>query len=348
MSVLNSEDLLLTARKDLRKAQLMLRKELPLEVVERMTQDRIRRWYEYYGGDVYCSFSAGKHSNVLLHIVRNTINAGYKNQLVPGVFFDTGLEYPSIRKLAQETEGITMLRPEKKHKEILDEYGFPVVSKRISRAISDVQKLGHDCWSMRCFNGQETGRYDFRKYEYLIHSGYKISNKCCYYSKHEPAKRYFKETGRVPFVGTLAEESNERKNAYIKVGCNGFQKEEPTSNPLSFWSEQHILEYHLKYNLKLANEYGDIISQEKIIRTENGIKAVSHLKTTGVQSTGCVYCAYGCHMEKGINRFQRLYITHPKHWKYCMYELGMKGILDYMNIPTIPTSDMYNNIGLAM
>ena len=60
--------------------------------------------------------------------------------------------------------------------------------------------------------------------------------------------------------------------------------------------------------------------------------------TTGEKRTGCVFCAFGAHLEKAPNRFQRLKITHPKLWDYCMrpweeHGLGMRQVLEYIGIP---------------
>ena len=50
--------------------QLQQKQSLPLEAKIAMTQQRIREWYEHWDGEVYVSFSGGKDSTVLLHIVR--------------------------------------------------------------------------------------------------------------------------------------------------------------------------------------------------------------------------------------------------------------------------------------
>ena len=47
----------------------------------------------------------------------------------------------------------------------------------------------------------------------------------------------------------------------------------------------------------------------------------------------CVYCAFGVHLEKEPNRYQRLEITHPQLYNYCMDKLGFKEVCEYMNIP---------------
>ena len=61
---------------------------LPLEAKIRMTQQRIRQWYDHWDGEVYVSSSGGKDSTVLKHLVDNT--SGVYD--VPAVFVNPGLE----------------------------------------------------------------------------------------------------------------------------------------------------------------------------------------------------------------------------------------------------------------
>lgn len=42
------------------------------------------------------------------------------------------------------------------------------------------------------------------------------------------------------------------------------------------------------------------------------------LHCTGCQRTGCMFCAFGAHLEKGENRFERMKHTHPKHYDFCI------------------------------
>lgn len=67
---------------------------LPLDIKIRMTKERIKQWYEYWDGMVYVSFSGGKDSTVLKHIVDSIYDD------VPSLFVNTGLEYPEIQKFA--------------------------------------------------------------------------------------------------------------------------------------------------------------------------------------------------------------------------------------------------------
>lgn len=69
---------------------------LPLSLKVRLTQQRIREWVNHYGVDgIYVSFSGGKDSTVLLHLVRDMFPD------VVGVFCDTGLEFPEIRQFVR-------------------------------------------------------------------------------------------------------------------------------------------------------------------------------------------------------------------------------------------------------
>ena len=139
--------------------------------------------------------------------------------------------------------------------------------------------------------------------------------------KKEPVKRYEKQTGRVSFIGTLAEESSLRQQSYLKTGCNAFDSKRPNSTPLAFWKEQDILKYIYDNKLTINKAYGDIICKD------------GNYSTTKCDRTGCIYCGFGVHLEKEPNRYQRLELTHTQLHDYCMNKLGFKEVCEYMNIP---------------
>lgn len=57
--------------------ELKMLQALPLDLKIRRTQQRIREWVDYWGKDHVCvSFSGGKDSTVLLHIVRDMFMYG--------------------------------------------------------------------------------------------------------------------------------------------------------------------------------------------------------------------------------------------------------------------------------
>jgi 3'-phosphoadenosine 5'-phosphosulfate sulfotransferase (PAPS reductase)/FAD synthetase len=268
---------------------------------------------------IYVSFSGGKDSTVLLHLVRSVLpNA-------PAVFTDTGLEFPEIKEFVKKQDNVIILRPEMGFKQVIEKYGYPLISKQEA---AKIRKLRHSKLSDRyrnyLLNGDERGRYGMlaKKWQYLIEAPFDISEKCCDIMKKKPMKKYGKETGRVPIVGTMACESRMRELVWYQHGCNMYDKRSAKSAPMSFWTEQDVLQYIKDNNLEYASIYGQIIE-------DNG-----KLRLSGLQRSGCVYCGFGCHLEKAPNRFQRLKQTHPKLWDYCMRKSGlnMREVLEYIGV----------------
>ena len=131
--------------------ELKMLQALPLEVKILKTQLRIKEWYEYFNGDVYVSFSEGKDSTVLLDIVRRL----YPD--VEAVFVDTGLEYPEIRQFVKSFENVTWLKPKMSFKDVCLKYGFPFISKEVSKRVYDFkseQSRGVYGYAGRMFDGK--------------------------------------------------------------------------------------------------------------------------------------------------------------------------------------------------
>lgn len=297
---------------------------LPLEQKIIMSKQRIRQWYEHYDGEVYVSFSGGKDSTVLLHLVRSL----YPD--VEAVFCDTGLEYPEIKEFVRTFENVTWIRPKMSFRQVIQQYGYPVSSKELSRKIK-YARLGAS-WTMKYIDGSAVdsegrpSRYRVsERWKCLLNADFLVSNDCCDVMKKAPFKKFTKESGKFPFVGTLAFESILRQQSWIRTGCNSFEGKSPKSQPLSFWTEQDILQYIKQNNLSIASVYGDIVEES------------DKLKTTNCDRTGCMFCMFGCHLEKEPNRFQRMKVTHPQIYEYCMKPieeggLGLAKVLDYINV----------------
>ena len=292
---------------------------LPLEAKINMTKNRIRWWLNEY--DAYVSFSGGKDSTVLLHIARQI------SPSIPAVFIDTGLEYPELREFVKTVPNVTWIKPEMNFRKVIETYGYPIISKRIASYVSSA-KNNPNCVRAKYLKGEiENTLFGGNgKWSFLIDSPFKISDYCCTKMKKEPNKRYAKQTGRKPIFATMACESVNRKQDWLKNGCNAYDSNEPKSKPMSFWTEQDVLEYLKKYDVPYASVYGDIVQGED-----------GKLHTTGCDRTGCVFCGFGCHLEKEPNRFQRLKVTHPKLWDYCMRSwseggLGMRSVLEYIGV----------------
>ena len=147
-----------------------------------------------------------------------------------------------------------------------------------------------------------------------------ISHYCCQKIKKDPLNAYKKRTGRYPIMATMAEESRVRKQAWLRTGCNAFEGK-IQSKPMSFWTEQDVMQYIIKNDIEICSVYGDIVAVD-----EDGNEYDPHtlltdgckLKCTGCDRTGCIYCGFGAHLEKGVTRFQRLAWTHPRQYEYCI------------------------------
>lgn len=324
------------------RTELIQMQSIPLSIKVRMTENRIQEWVDSFGLDgVYVSFSGGKDSTVLLDIARNL----YPDLLA--VFVDTGLEYPEVRNFVHTYENVIWLKPKKNFRQVIDEYGYPLISKEVAdkiqgarhyvQAVQEAQKnktgvLPRETARYKQVMGTYLNRngkssiYNLQKYKFLLDAPFEISAKCCDVMKKSPVHTFAHKTGRKPITAQMASESFLREQQWLKNGCNGFQMHSPISNPMAFWTEQDVLFYIKIHNLPIASVYGEIV--------EDSIKK-SFLKTTGCQRTGCMFCGFGCHLEKE-SRYKNMKITHPAQYDYIMRPkeeggLNYKAVIDWLN-----------------
>ena len=299
---------------------------MPLEAKVLMTKARIREFYTGYGsikgyGNCYVSFSGGKDSTVLLHIARQLYPE------IPAVFSNTGLEYPEIQAFVKRHENVTVVRPKMQFSEVISKYGYPLIGKEVAKAIYYARRIGNSKnYGRRTIVGEYETRgrgnaFDRRKWMPLATEiPVAISDYCCSVIKKRPIKQFQKKIQAYPIYATMAEESQLRLLGWLRTGCNSFDGN-VHSKPMSFWTEQDVLRYIVQNDLEYASVYGDIVAVD-----DEGNEYDSHgmlmdgckLRCTGCQRTGCIYCAFGAHLEKGETRFQRLARTHPRQYEYCM------------------------------
>ena len=296
--------------------ELRQMQSLPLRAKIQMTRQRIRGWVEEFGEDgVYISFSGGKDSTVLLDIVRKD----YPN--IEAIFVNTGLEYPAVRSFALSKENVTELRPDMNFREVLIKYGYPIIGKEVSRSVGDVQKLGKDCFAYRMFDGSMKGSfYDKSRYSFLLKAPFKISSKCCDTMKKKPLHKASRE--KKPITAQMADESRQRLSQWIQNGCNAFELKSPISNPMSFWTENDVLQYIHENRLEISEAYGKVIVKNDGIDGQINIHDYirdyrdCQYETTGGKRTGCIFCGFGILHDK--QRFVRLSEQEPKLCDYVM------------------------------
>lgn len=297
------------------KEDLKYFQSMPLDIKVAMTRTRIREWVNYFGeSGVYVSFSGGKDSTVLLHLVREL----YPD--VPAVFVNTGLEYPEIQSFVKSFDNVTILKPAMRFDKVIQTYGYPVISKEVCHKVYGARRGAP--WAIKFVNGEsldsrgEKSRYNIEKYKPLLETDFCVSSICCDVMKKSPAHKYARINDRKPIIATMAAESMLRTQKWIQNGCNAFDIKEPVSNPMSFWTENDVLQYIHENNIPIASVYGDIIKddgQMSMFESNEGCK----FRTSGCDRTGCIFCGFGAHMEQE-SRFKRLKETHPKQYNYCI------------------------------
>ncbi|MFW5891416.1 MAG: phosphoadenosine phosphosulfate reductase family protein [bacterium] len=289
---------------------LKTRQAYDLDLKIMFSKQRIEEFYIKMHGKVYISFSGGKDSTVLLHLVRSIYPK------VPAVFVDTGLEYPEIREFVKSIDNVIWLKPEMNFRRVLEKYGYPVISKENALKIRQAQTLDKKSHSyiLRMEGIKSNGDISKigkipEKWKYLVESDIPISEKCCDVIKKKPIHKFEKESELKGFIGTMASDSRIRKISYNRTGCNSFLQGKEKSQPLGFWLEEDIWDYIKEFNIPYSKIYD-----------------------MGYSRTGCMFCMFGVHMEKEPNRFQRMQKTHPKQYDYCMNKLGCKKILKILGV----------------
>ena len=197
---------------------------------------------------------------------------------------------------------------------------------------------------------KDRSQFSQERYQFLLEAPFEISNKCCNRMKKDPLANYSKKNERYYITAQMASESRLRTQKWLQHGCNAYDAKKPISNPMSFWVDQDVLLFIKTNNTPICSVYGEIKTEDEIdgqmtIGDVLGEKELFDLdrptlKTTGCNRTGCLYCGFGCHLEKpGEGRFERLKVTHPQIYDYIMRPwdengkqgLNYKEIIDWIN-----------------
>lgn len=194
------------------KEELKRLQALPLAEKIDLSKLRIVEWYEHYDGKVSVSYSGGKDSTVLLHLVRSIYPE------VPAVYADTRLDFPEVREHVKNTDNVIWLTPKLNFRQVIDEYGYCYPSKEVAKYIEAAKR--NVPYAIKAFTEKSTlgdkpkqFLQSVSKWKWLLNADIKISEKCCHIMKERPIKKFLKENGLTTYVGIMAYESLRRKMA---------------------------------------------------------------------------------------------------------------------------------------
>ena len=289
-------------KKKLKKAQMTAMQNLPYNIKVRRAEIRAHEFISTLDGmglEAHVSVG-GLDSITLLYFLRSIgIN-------VPAISVSS-LEDKSIQKIHKEI-GVISLSPGKSKTQILNEFGFPVISKRIAGKIETLQHPTEKNKTVRhaIITGECGAQGHFAKNSRMklpqkwleLFAGYEnenedvnykiapflVSNKCCLYMKEQPCDKWAKEHNSKPFLGLMASEGGQREDALVEHGCNYFGKNVIRSAPFAPFLRQDLLQLAIDLKVPVPEIYGSI---ER--------KADGTLYTTKAQRTGCSMC--GCPSE---------------------------------------------------
>lgn len=323
---------------------------LPYSAKVNMAKRRIREWadlcYDY--GKSYAVSVGGLDSITLLKLCRETLHED-----VPGISVSS-LEDKSVQAVHKEM-GVIPIKPLKSKVQILQEYGFPVVSKQAAAKIARLQVPGDTSPIIRAYMTGEEGAWggyktnlrfklpdkwvrlfgglyaDMRPDLACQCAPFKVSDQCCYWLKELPMQQYQEEHQIWPFLGLMQSEGGRRQYSLRLHGCNYVGETTARSCPLNYFSRHDLLQLALDLDVHVPDIYGEIACDED-----------GTLYTTKAQRTGCSMCGFGIHLDKRPHHFDLLREQNPKEWEFWMYrcctdpdtgdQFGWGRVLDYIGV----------------
>lgn len=322
---------------------------LPYEVKKRRAAERVHEFIrEMDKRGCNCHVSVGGLDSITLLLFIRSL--GYD---IPAISV-SNVEDKSIQKVHKELD-IEVVRSYKTKVQVLNEVGFPVISKKIAGKIDTLQHpteknktvrhaiITGECGEQGHF--AKNSKMQLPKKWLQLFGGYEnenegvnyqvpdflVSNRCCYYIKEKPCDDWAKAHNSYPFLGMMASEGGQREDAIIDHGCNYYGKTVMRSAPFGPFYRQDLLQLALDLDVPVPEIYGEIA------RKPDGT-----LYTTKAQRTGCGMCGFGIHLEKRPHRFDMLREHNEKEWHFWMYEcctdkntgekFGWGRVLDYIGV----------------
>lgn len=303
------------------------RMALPYGAKVNMAKRRIREWADFCweNGKNYAVSVGGLDSITLLALARETLREN-----VPGISVSI-LEDRSIQQVHKEM-GVIPVKPLKSKVQILQEYGFPVVSKQAAAKIARLQVPDDPSPIIRAYMTGDEGAWGGYKHNEKFKlpdtwvelfgglyadmrpdlkckiAPFKVSDQCCYWLKELPVQLYQEEHSIWPFLGLMQSEGGRRQYSLRAHGCNYVGESTARSCPFNYFYRQDLLQLALDLKVHVPEIYGEIV------REPDGT-----LQTTKAQRTGCSMCGFGIHLDGRPHHFDMLREQNPKEWEFWMY-----------------------------
>lgn len=358
-------------------ADFMAKEKMPYDFKRKYAAIRAREFMEECerrGLDYHVSVG-GLDSIVLFLFLHSIgicppgISVSYlEDQSIQRVHTALGIEklQSAVREVKPDGTVIRWAKPQ-----IIQEFGFPVLSKEIAAKIELLQNPTEKNSTVRhAIITGETGEYGGYQTDSRMRlsqvwldkfggadaegaaigykaAPFKVSSKCCYYLKEKPCDDWAKEHNSVPYLGLMASEGGRRAKSLRVNGCNYFGETVIRSAPFAIFNRQDLLTLAIEMD-EWYSVHWHQFSDRKIKTIVPAIYGVikrepdGMLRTTKAQRTGCSMCGFGIHMEKRPHRFDMKREENPKEWEWLMYRLvkdpetgeeyGWGRVLDYVGV----------------
>ena len=259
---------------------------------------------KYGEENFYISFSGGKDSTVLHHL----IDLALPNNRIPRVYSNTGIDLIEVTKFVKELalndDRIIMIKPSLPVKETLEKYGYPFKSKLHSYLLEKYQRLGMTI-GVRNYLGIGDKPHlrtcpNKLRYQFSEEFNIKISDKCCLEMKEKPLTKWAKENNKtIAITGIMIAEGGRRSNSkcFVKVS-----KDLSFFNPLSKVSEDFEKWFIEDQKIKLCKLYYPPYNFDR---------------------TGCKGCPFALNLQHELSVLEKFF---PNERKQC--ELIFKPIYE--------------------
>ena len=245
----------------------------------------------------YISFSGGKDSTVLSHLVDKALPGNN----IPRVYANTGIELNAVlefvTELKKKDDRIKIIEPSVKIKQMLENDGYPFKSKEHSLYLSIYQNSGYTKTIDRYLHPDESrktfGCPESLKYQFTPEFKLKCSKKCCYNMKEKPMDDYAKANNKPnAMIGLLGDEKGGRNNAKClvesRIGGHNFQ-------PLTAVDQEW---------------------ENYFIRTEDIKLCKLYYPPYNYVRTGCKGCPYNIDLQESLDVLSQYFPSERKQVEY--------------------------------